>query len=76
MVKKEWLLSSDGVVKALQYNIKEQGFVAKIEYQKKKSTISVHETMSVTDDWVIDIHGKDIVRKLMDHWSIRNSLNH
>jgi DNA-dependent RNA polymerase auxiliary subunit epsilon len=42
--------------------------VAKIEYQKKKSTISVRETMSValTDDWVIDTYGKDIVRKLMD----------
>ena len=35
MAKKEWLLSNNGVVKALQYNIKEKGFVAKSEYQKK-----------------------------------------
>jgi hypothetical protein len=66
MAKKEWLLSSDGVVKALQYDMKEKGFVAKIEYQKQKSTTSICETMSVTDDWVIDTHGKDIARKLMD----------
>jgi hypothetical protein len=66
MTKKEWLLSGDGVVKALQYDIKEKGFVAKIEYQKKKSTILVHETIFVTDDWVIDTYGKDIASKLMD----------
>jgi DNA-dependent RNA polymerase auxiliary subunit epsilon len=40
--------------------------MAKIEYQKKKSAISVHETMSDTDDWVIDTYGKDIARKFMD----------
>jgi hypothetical protein len=50
MVKKEWLLSTDGVVKALRYDMKEKGFVAKMEYQKKKSTISVNETICVTDD--------------------------
>jgi hypothetical protein len=66
MAKLEWLLSTDGVVKALQYNVKEKGFMAKIEYQKKKSTVSVCDTMSVTDDWVIDTCGKDIARKLMD----------
>ena len=36
MAKQEWLLSTDGVVTALRYDIKEKGFVAKIEYQKKK----------------------------------------
>jgi hypothetical protein len=46
---------------------KEKGFVAKIEYQKKKSTISIRETIFVTDDWVINTYGKDIARKLMDH---------
>jgi hypothetical protein len=51
----------------LQYDVKEKGFMAKIEYHKKKSTISVCETMSVTDDWVIDTYGKDIARKLLDH---------
>jgi hypothetical protein len=66
MAKKEWKLSTDGVVRALQYNMKEKGFVAKIEYQKKKSMVLVCETMSVTDDWVIDTYGKDIARKLMD----------
>ena len=40
--------------------------MAKIEYQKNKSTISVCETIFVTDDWVIDTYGKDIARKLMD----------
>jgi hypothetical protein len=30
--------------------MKEKGFVAKIEYQKKKSTILVYETRSDTDD--------------------------
>jgi hypothetical protein len=49
----------------LQYNIKGKGFVAKTEYQKKKSTISVHEKMSVTDDWVMDFYGKVIAKKLM-----------
>jgi ribosomal protein L2 len=66
LAKQEWLLSSDGVVKALQYDVKEKGFVAKIEYQKKKSTISVHEKMSVIDDWVMDTYGKDIAKKCMD----------
>jgi hypothetical protein len=66
MAKKEWKLSTDGVVRALRYIMKEKGFAAKIEYQKKKSTILVCETMSVTDDWVIDTYGKDIARKLMD----------
>jgi hypothetical protein len=28
MAKQEWRLSTDGVVKALQYNIKEKGFMA------------------------------------------------
>jgi glycine cleavage system protein P-like pyridoxal-binding family len=46
--------------------MKEKRLVAKIEYQKKKSTISMHETIFVTDDWVIDAYGKDIARKLMD----------
>ena len=55
-----------GVVKALRYDVKEKEFVAKIEYHKKKSTISVSDRMSVTDDWVIDTYGKDIARKLMD----------
>jgi ribosomal protein L2 len=50
MAKREWLISTDGVVKALRYNTKEKGFVAKIEYQKKKSTISMHKTIFVTDD--------------------------
>jgi hypothetical protein len=66
MAKKEWLLSTDGAVKALQSNIKEKGFVAKIEYQQKKSTISICETINVTNDWVIDTYGKDIARKLMN----------
>jgi uncharacterized protein YhdP len=66
MAKQEWLLSTDGVVKALRYDVKEKGFMAKIEYQKKKSTISIRETISVTDDWVIDTYGKDIASKLMD----------
>jgi hypothetical protein len=66
MAKKEWLISTDGVVKALQYHMKEKGFVAKIEYQKKKSTISIHETIFVTDDWVIDTYERDVARKLMD----------
>jgi hypothetical protein len=39
--KKEWLLSTDGVVKALRYDMKEKEFMAKIEYQKKKSTTCV-----------------------------------
>jgi hypothetical protein len=64
--KKEWKLSTDGVVRALQYDMKEKGSAAKIEYQKKKSTLLVCEPMSVTDDWVIDNYGKDIARKLMD----------
>ncbi|MCK7501245.1 MAG: hypothetical protein MZW92_72380 [Comamonadaceae bacterium] len=38
MAKKEWKLSTDGVVRALRYDMKEKGFAAKIEYQKKKST--------------------------------------
>jgi hypothetical protein len=62
MAKKEWKLSTDGVVRALQHDMKEKEFAAKIEYQKKKSTQLVCETMSVTDDWVIDTYGKDIAR--------------
>ena len=75
MAKREWQLSTVGVVKALRYDMKEKEFVAKIEYQKKKSTISVHETIFVTDDWVIDTYGKDIARKLMDRAEHQESLN-
>jgi hypothetical protein len=50
----------------LQYDVKEKGFVAKIECQKKKSTISICKKMSVIDDWVMDTYGKDIAKKCMD----------
>jgi hypothetical protein len=52
--------------------------VAKVECQIKKSTISIRETIFVTDDWVIDTYGNDIARKLMDrveHQEFIESLN-
>jgi hypothetical protein len=64
--KKEWMLSTDGVVSALRYDSEKKRFMAEIEYKKKKSTLRVKEKMSVTDDWVIDTYGKDIAKKLMD----------
>jgi hypothetical protein len=76
MTKKEWLLSTDGVVRALQYDMKEKGFGAKIEYQKNKSTGLLCETMSVTDDWVINTPMEKMLPG--SSWimqSIRNPLN-
>jgi hypothetical protein len=65
LAKEEWLLSTDGVVKALRYNAKEKQFVAKVSYQKGKAT--KEEIMILADDWVIDVYGNDIANKLIDH---------
>jgi hypothetical protein len=65
LAKEEWLLSTDGVVKALHYNAKEQQFVAKVCYLKGKAT--KEEIMILADDWVIDVYGKEVVNKLIDH---------
>ena len=65
LAKEEWLLSMDGVVKALRYNAKEQQFVAKVSYQKGKAT--KEEIMILADDWVIDAYRKELANKLIDH---------
>jgi hypothetical protein len=62
--KEDWLLSTDGVVKALHYKKENKQFVAKVHY--KKGTKVMEEQIAVSDDWVIDTYGKDVVNKLMD----------
>jgi hypothetical protein len=64
--KNEWLLSTDGVVNALRYDIKEKQFTAQIRYRKKKSTTIIEEKIKVTNDWVIDTYGKEVAKKIMD----------
>jgi hypothetical protein len=64
LAKEEWLLSTDGVVKALRYNAKEKEFVASVHY-KKGSIVKAHE-IKVTDDWVIDTYGTNIAHRLID----------
>ena len=61
LAKEEWLLSTDGVVKALCYNAKDKQFVAKVNY--KKRTKVIEQEMTVTHDWVIDTYGKDLANK-------------
>jgi hypothetical protein len=66
LAKEEWLLSTDGVVKALRYKAKHKQFVAKVHYRKGTSMVREQE-MTVTDDWVIDTYGKELANKLIDH---------
>jgi hypothetical protein len=63
--KEDWLLSTDGVVMALHYNVKDKHFVAKVHY--KTGTKVMQEQITVLDDWVIDTYGKDVASKLIDH---------
>jgi hypothetical protein len=64
LAKEDWLLSTDGVVKALRYNTAKKQFVAKVHYQK--GTKELKEHIPVSDDWVIDTYGKEIASKLID----------
>ena len=64
LAKEDWLLSTDGVVKALRYKKEDKQFVAKVHYKKGKRVMD--EQIAVSDDWVIDTYGKDFVKKLMD----------
>ena len=64
LAKEEWLLSTDGVVKALHYKAKEKEFVVAVHY-RKGTMVKAHQ-MTVTDDWVIDTYGKEIANKLID----------
>jgi hypothetical protein len=64
LAKEDWLLSTDGVVKALRYNKKDKQFVAKVHY--KKGSEVTEEKIKVSDDWVIDTYGKELTKKLMD----------
>ena len=65
LAKEEWLLSTDGVVKALRYKAKDKQFVAAVHY--KKGTMVKEQEMTVTDNWVIDTYGKELANKLIDH---------
>ena len=64
LAKEDWLLSTDGVVKALRYDKQVKQFVAKVHYKKGNDIKKEHITVS--DDWVFDTYGKDIANKLMD----------
>jgi len=64
LAKQEWMLSTDGVVKALRYRAKDKQFVAQVHY--KKGTRLLEEKLTVSDDWVIDTYGKEIASKLID----------
>ena len=48
--KEDWLLSTNGVVKALHYKLQSKQFVAKVEYKKENKTMK--EKIEVPDDWV------------------------
>jgi hypothetical protein len=62
--KEDWLLSTNGVVKALHYKLQSKEFVARVEYKKENKTMK--GKIAVSDDWVIDTYGKEFVKKLMD----------
>ena len=64
LAKQEWMLSTDGVVKALRYRAKDKQFVAQVHY--KKGTRLLEEKLTVSDDWVIDMYGKELANKLID----------
>jgi hypothetical protein len=66
LAKQEWLLSTDGIVKGLRYNVKDKKFVAKVVYEKGCKGKVMEQHMTVSDDWVIDTYGKEIANKLMD----------
>jgi hypothetical protein len=65
LAKQEWMLSMDGVVKALPYRAKDKQFVAQVHY--KKGTRLLEEKLTISDDWVIDMYGKELAKKLIDH---------
>jgi hypothetical protein len=65
LTKEEWMLSTDGVVKAFHYRAKDKQFVARVHC--KEGTRVVEEQISISDDWVIDMYGKELVKKLIDH---------
>ena len=46
--KQEWLLSTDGVVKALRYDKNNKQFVAKVHY--KKGSKPIEEKIRVSDE--------------------------
>jgi hypothetical protein len=64
LAKQEWMLSTDGVVKALWSRAKDKQFVAHVHY--KKGTRLLEETLTISDDWVIDMYGKELAKKLID----------
>jgi len=65
LARKEWLLSTDGVVKGLRYSKKENKFVAQLHYIQKGNILK-EEIMTVTDDWVFDTYGIEIAQRIMD----------
>ena len=64
LAKEEWILSTDGVVKSVQYARKANHFVAKLHY--KNGPKLIEEQIVVTDDWVLDTYGKEFANKLID----------
>ena len=64
LAKEEWILSTDGVVRSVQYTRKANHFVAKLHY--KNGPKLIEEQIVVTDDWVLDTYGKEFANKLID----------
>jgi hypothetical protein len=64
LAKEEWMLSTDGVVKALCFNAKEKQFMAKVHY--KEGTKVKELEIAPSDDWVFDTYGKEFANKLID----------
>jgi hypothetical protein len=64
LAKEEWMLSTDGVVKALRFNAKEKQFMAKVHY--KEGTKVKELEIATSDDWVFDTYGKEFANKLID----------
>jgi hypothetical protein len=64
LAKEEWLLKTDGIVKALRYKAEDKTFVAKVVYEK--GGYVMNQLLIVPDDWVIDTYGKELTNKLMD----------
>ena len=50
LAKEDWLLSTDGMVKALRYDKQVKQFVAKVQY--KKGSEVAKEMIRVSDDWI------------------------
>ena len=62
---KEYAVSTDGVVKAMCYNAKEDKFFARVNFVDTRDQVQEY-AMHVTNEWVWNTYGETLMKKLMD----------